>query len=125
MKYKQAKTKGLPKLLEYIRCKLNQASVEGHGSFPVLRIEGGINAPAVGSYRIFLDGVDISSGLRNIELHIGQNEGIHAHLEIIVRPDIPDILLRKIYLDKIEDPLDLLETGEAFETEWTLEEQPE
>ncbi len=107
---KKAKSKGLPKPLEFIRRKLNQKSVLGHEKYMVLRIEGGVNSPVVRHLRFYLNDVEISRGLRGCELHMGIETGVvHAHLEIIVRPDIPDILLGQIKIDKVTDPLGIVE----------------
>ena len=59
------------------------------------------NLPLAQYARVYLDGIDISGYLRNLRLEIGV-EGMQAHLEIIVRPDIPKILLDKIEVEEFD-----------------------
>lgn len=65
--------------------------------FPVLRIEGNDSVLAK-KYKVFLDGQDISRFTRSIQLYIGVDKVTFANLEIVVKPDIPDILLEKAHV---------------------------
>ena len=86
--------------------------VRGRKKYPVLRIEAGENAPSPRGIKVFLDGNEITKGLRGLQLHLELDEPLHVHLDIIVRPDIPDMLLKYIKLN-VDDPLDLLNQEEA------------
>lgn len=70
--------------------------------YPVLKIETKQDDPLPHNLNIYLDDMDIGKCLRNLRLEIGIGKVITAHLEIIVRPDIPKMLLDKIEVEECD-----------------------
>ena len=73
--------------------------------YPVLKIEMKQDVPYVPlshNLNIYLDDMDMGKCLRNLRLEIGVEKVITAHLEIIVCPDIPKMLLDKIEVEECD-----------------------
>lgn len=70
--------------------------------YPVLRIEPCDKQPSPIGTKIFLDDWEIGSFITSLELHITNKDAIHAHISILVRPDIPQVLLDHLVFDNEE-----------------------
>ncbi len=70
--------------------------------YPVLKIEMEQDIPLARWARVSLDGRDITKFLRNLRLELGVDYPMRAYLEIIVRPDIPKMLLDKIEVEECD-----------------------